>query len=146
MVLAGQPKSSLALEGIEKCNECSYKSSSWKHLKDHIIRTHLRNTFQCDQCDKALTEKNCLRTHFSFFMKHFSSSETNAHSRGTLKDIYTSILSGYLKARGANVNIVMTCLLGKQPWQSTLNFDMAWTKSHLAVCVSSVESQMPPKW
>ena len=64
-------------------------------------------------------------------MKHFSSSATNAHSRGTPKDIYISIFSGYMKARGPNVNIVMTCLLGKQPWQSTLNFDMVCAKRHL---------------
>jgi hypothetical protein len=73
-------------------------------------------------------------------------SATNALSRETLMDIYTSILFGYLKARGPNVNVVMSYPLGKQPWQSTLNFDMAWTKSHLTVCVSSVESLMPPKW
>ena len=65
---------------------------------------------------------------------------------GTLKNIYTSIFSGYLKTRGPNVNIVMTCLLGKQPWQSPLNFDIVCTKSHLAVGVLSVESAMPLKW
>ena len=47
MVLAGQAKSSSALERIEKC-KCSYKLSSWNHLIDYIIRTHLRNTFHCD--------------------------------------------------------------------------------------------------
>ena len=72
-------------------------------------------------------------------MTHFSSSATNAHPGGTLKDIYKSIFAGYLKARGPNVNIVMTCLLRKQPWQSTLNVDIVCTKSHLlnfsSVCI-----------
>ena len=48
MVLAGQAKSFPALQGIEKCNNCSYKLSLWKHWKDHKVRTNLRITFQCD--------------------------------------------------------------------------------------------------
>ena len=89
MVLAGQAKSFPALEGIEKCNKCSYKLSLVKHCKDHIVRTNLRITFQCDQSDKALTEKNYLREHIQFFLSHecFSSPATIAHSRGTLKDV-----------------------------------------------------------
>ena len=69
---------------------------------------------------------------------------TNAHSRGTLKDSYTRIFSGYLKARNHNVNIVMTCQLVKQPWQSTLNFPIVCTKSHLLnfsiMCIESEKS------
>ena len=38
------------------------------------------------------------------------------------------------------MNIVMTCLLGKQPRQSILNFDMAWTKSHLVMCIECGKS------
>ena len=87
-----------------------------------------------------------MRPHIQFVHKNFSSSATNALSRGTLMDIYTIIFFGYLKARGPYVNVVMTYALGKQPWQSTLKFDMAWKKSHLAVCGSSVQSLMPPKW
>ena len=87
MFQSGQAKSSPALEGIEKCNKCSYKSSLWKHLKDRINIPHLRKTFQCDQCDQALTKKNCLRPHIQFVHEHFGSSATNALSRGTLMDI-----------------------------------------------------------
>ena len=64
-------------------------------------------------------------------MKHFSSPATNAHSRGTLKDIYESIFSFYLKERAPHVNFVVTSLIGKQPSQSILRFDMICTKSHL---------------
>ena len=63
MVLAGQAKYFSALEGIEKCNKCNYILSLVKHLTCHIIRKHLRNTFQCDQCDKSLIVKNNLRPH-----------------------------------------------------------------------------------
>ena len=114
-------------------------------MKDRVNMLHLRKTFQCDQCDQALTKKNCLRPHIQFVHENFSLSATNAPSMGTLMDIYTIIFFEYLKARGHNVNVVMTYPLGKQPWQSTLKFDIAWKKSHLAVCVSSVESLMPPK-
>ena len=69
-------------------------------------------------------------------MKHFSSSATNSHSWGTLKDIYKSIVSKYLKARGPYVNIIIPCLLGKQLWHSTLTFDLVCTKSHLLNCSS----------
>ena len=65
-----QMNGSSALKGIEKC-KCSYKLSSWKHFKYHIIKTHLRNTFQCDQCDKALTEKTKLMAHIQFFDETF---------------------------------------------------------------------------
>ena len=78
-------KSSPAHEGIETSNMCRYKSSPKKHLKDHNNRTHLEITFQCYQCYKAFTEKSCFRAHIQFV--HFSYSATNAHSRGTLKDI-----------------------------------------------------------
>ena len=64
-------------------------------------------------------------------MKHFSSPATNAHSRGTLKDIYESIFSLYLKERAPHVNFVVTSRIGKQPSQSILRFDMICTKSHL---------------
>ena len=68
---------------------------------------------------------------FSLFMKQFCSSATYSHSRGTVKDICTNIFSRYLETRGHNVNNVITCLLGKQPRESTLKFDMACTKSNL---------------
>ena len=79
-------------------------------------------------------------------MKHISSSATNAHSRGTLKDIYKSIFSQYLKERAPNVNIVVTTLLGKQPSQSILNFDMICTKSNLLnfiiICIKCGKSNI----
>jgi hypothetical protein len=67
MGLAGQAKSFPEREGLENCNRCRYKLSLVKHCKDHIVRTNLRITFQRDQSGKALTEKNCMRAHISFF-------------------------------------------------------------------------------
>ena len=83
MVLAGQAKSSPAVDEIKNSNNCSYKSSLSKSLKDHIIIPHLIMAFQCDQCYQALTEKNCLRLHIQLLHENFSSSETNALSRAT---------------------------------------------------------------
>ena len=64
--LAGQAKYSPGHLGIEKCKNCSYHFSLGKNLKGHIIRTHSRIKFQCNQYEKAFTQKGCLSAHIQF--------------------------------------------------------------------------------
>ena len=99
--------------------EKTWKTTLIEHIQElHFYMINVRKLFQ----KRVLSGRT-----FSLWMKHFSSSATNPHSRGTLNDIYKSICSGYWKSRVPNVSCVMTCLLKRKIIAKHMEFDTTRT-------------------
>ena len=74
---------------------------------------HSGITFECNQWKRAFTEKGRLRTHSRFvhYMIQLLTSCDKCPFKGKLKEIFKDIFSGYMKARGLNVDGVIKGLL-----------------------------------
>ena len=50
-------------ENWPKCNECDYKSSSTKRVRNHFRKVHQQIKFKCIVCPNLFTERNNMQAH-----------------------------------------------------------------------------------